>query len=107
VASVANPKSDATGGPSLVDRNGARLRGLAERQRPALQKARLQLEQATQGIAVARSAYRPQVGVGAMGDFMTGTHVHSLGAASFGLTASLPIFDGGLRRADLRTAEAD
>jgi outer membrane protein len=93
--------------PSLAARYRARLLPLAERQRPELQAARLRVEQAAQGISVARSAYLPQVGIGAMADFMTSTHASTFGGASFGLTASLPLFDSGLRRDQLQSAEAE
>jgi outer membrane protein len=93
--------------PSLAERYRGRLLALAERQRPELQGARLRVEQAAQGMAVARSADRPQIGIAAMGDFMSGADARTFGGASFGLTASLPLFDAGLRRADRRSAEAD
>jgi outer membrane protein TolC len=92
---------------SLSERYRSRLLAAAEGQRPELRAARLRVEQAGQGVGVARSAYRPQVGVGAMFDFMDGTHVDPFGGTSFGLTASLPLLDGGLRRANTRSAEAD
>jgi outer membrane protein TolC len=93
--------------PTLVSRYRSRLLTLAERQRPELQAARLRVEQADQGINVARSAYRPQIGIGAMADYMTGSNADTFGGASFGLTASLPLLDGGLRRADLHSAQAE
>jgi outer membrane protein TolC len=102
------PRVPAAAPPAtLVERYRSRLISLAEMQRPELHAARLRVEQAAQGVAVARSAYRPQIGIGAMGDFMTGADVKTFGGTSFGLTASLPLFDAGLRRADRRSAEAD
>jgi outer membrane protein TolC len=80
---------------------------LAERQRPELQAARLRVNEAAEGVSAARSASLPQIGIAAMGDFMTGDHSPTFAGTSFGLTASLPLFDAGLRRADRRTAEAD
>src|SRR5207248_2795448 len=82
-APEAQPDSPPASKPDLVDRYRSRLLPLAERQRPELQSARLRVEQAQEGIGVARSAYRPQVAVGAMADWMTGSHTSTLGAASF------------------------
>jgi outer membrane protein len=97
-----------TAPPSVdIERYRASLLALAERQRPELQAARLRVEEAGHGVRIARSADRPQVAVGAMADWMTGVNVDSFGGTSFGLTASLPVFDAGLRRANRRTAEAD
>jgi outer membrane protein TolC len=93
--------------PPEIERYRAPLLALAERRRPELQAARLRVEEAAHGISVARSADRPQVAVGAMADWMTGASADTFGGASFGLTASLPLFDAGLRRANRRTAEAD
>jgi outer membrane protein len=104
---LAGPATAAPVGPSLSERYRSRLLTLAEVQRPELRSAQLRVEQAQHGIAAVKSAYRPQVGVGAMFDFMTGSHADPFGGASVGLTASLPLFDGGVRRANVKTAEAD
>jgi outer membrane protein TolC len=106
-APLAASGTPSTAPPSLVERYRSRLLALAERQRPELRAARLRVDEAAAGVSVARSASLPQVGIAAMGDLMTGDHSPTFGGTSFGLTASLPLFDAGLRRADRRTAEAD
>jgi outer membrane protein TolC len=83
------------------------LLALAARQRPELRAARLRVAQAAQGVSVERSANRPQIALGVAADFMDGEHVGPFSGANFGITASLPLFDAGLRRANRRTAEAE
>jgi outer membrane protein TolC len=79
---------------------------VAEQRRPLLEAQRFRIQSARQGIGVARSAYRPQVSLFAMGDAMQGRDIDSSRGYTAGLAVGLPILDGGLRRADLRRAEA-
>ena len=78
----------------------------AARKRPELRRAREQIAAANAGVAVARSAYRPQVGLALMSDTMKAKGMPSFSGVAGGVVAALPILDGGRRRADLREAQA-
>jgi outer membrane protein TolC len=84
-----------------------RLLEIAERNRPELAAAARRREAGQAEVGVAQSAYRPQLGVGVMADLMKMKGEPLFGGATFGLSASLPILDGGLRRARLSTARAE
>lgn len=73
--------------------------------RPEIAAAQHQVEAARAGVRDAREAYSPQVYGVAMGDAMTEAGGGRLGY-SVGLTASLPLADGGQRRADVDAAKA-
>jgi len=73
--------------------------------RPELAAAQRQVEAAQAGVRAARGEYAPQVYGVAMGDAMTGQGVGRTGY-TVGLTASLPLYDGGQRRADVDEASA-
>ena len=77
----------------------------ADAHRPELAAARYQVEAAQAGVGAARGEYAPQVYGVAMGDAMTGAGVGRVGY-TVGLTASLPLYDGGQRRADTDGAKA-
>lgn len=77
----------------------------AEAHRPELAAARKQRDAAQAGVSTAKGAYSPQVYGVAMGDAMTGQGVGRAGY-TVGLTASLPLYDGGQRRADVDGAKA-
>ena len=77
----------------------------ADAHRPELAAAQRQVEAAQAGVRAARGEYAPQVYGVAMGDAMTGSGVGRVGY-TVGLTASLPLYDGGQRRADEDGAKA-
>ena len=77
----------------------------AEAHRPELASAQKQVEAAQAGVSAAKGAYAPQVYGVAMADAMTGQSVGRTGY-TVGLTASLPLYDGGQRRADEDGAKA-
>ena len=82
---------------------------LAQSQRPELQASLQRLQAADEQSAASRSAFRPQVNLFATGD-LSNERVAGGGSASgvtYGIVAALPIFDGGLRRAQLRESEAE
>lgn len=79
---------------------------LAEQRRPLLEAQRFRIQSAQQGVGVARSAYRPQVSLFAMGDAMQGRDINSSSGYTAGIAIGLPILDGGMRRAELRRAQA-
>jgi outer membrane protein TolC len=78
----------------------------AEKNQPALFAA---AERAKAGAAeerAAKSAFLPQIGLTAMGMTMKPNGQPSMGGALFGITASIPLFDGGSRQAKLQEARA-
>ena len=77
----------------------------ADTHRPELAAAQRQVEAAQASVRAARGEYAPQVYGVAMGDAMTGQGVGRVGY-TVGLTASLPLYDGGQRRADVDGAKA-
>ena len=89
------------------DTPGGRREALqeAEARRPETAAAQRQIEAAQAAVAAARGAYSPQVYAVAMGDTMA---MQGGGRSGYtlGLAASLPIIDGGQRRADVDAAKA-
>ena len=77
----------------------------AEVRRPELASAKKQVEAAEAGVSTAKGVYSPQIYGVAMGDAMAGQGVGRVGY-TVGLTASLPLYDGGQRRADVDGAKA-
>ncbi len=78
---------------------------LADARRPELAAAMRQVEAAASAVKAAQGAYAPQVYGVAMADASAGAGVGRTGY-TLGLTASLPLYDGGLRRADVDAARA-
>ncbi len=99
------PAGSAGGG--APDPQLRRLLETAQKNRSELTAAGFRREAGQADVEAARSAYRPQVGIGVMGDLMKMKGEPLFGGATFGFTASLPILDGGLRRARLGTARAE
>jgi len=83
------------------------LLSLAQRDRPEIRAAEQQVRGAAAETSAIRGAYRPQVGVTAMGDLMKMGSESSRTGNTIGLTASLPLYTGGMREARIRTAEAE
>lgn len=75
------------------------------RRRPELIAAEAQVQAAQSGVRSAEGAYAPQVYGVAMGDASLGQGLSRAGY-TLGLTASLPLYDGGQRRADVDAARA-
>jgi outer membrane protein len=65
------------------------------------------IEGGLEEVKIAKSAYRPQIGVGVMGDLSKMRGQSLFGGSTFGVVGSLPILDGGSRKAKVRTAEAE
>ncbi len=79
---------------------------LAEaKRRPELIAANAQVQAAQSAVRGAEGAYVPQVYGVAMGDASLGQGLQRAGY-TLGLTASLPLYDGGQRRADVDAAKA-
>ena len=79
---------------------------LALARRPELAAAAQIAEAAKAAVRDAQGAYQPQVYGVAMGDAMALTQGRSRAGYSVGITASLPLVDGGQRRADVDAAKA-
>jgi outer membrane protein len=77
----------------------------AEAHRPELAAAQKLVEAAQSGVSAARGEYAPQVYGVAMGDATAGQGIGRAGY-TVGLTASLPLYDAGQRRADVDGASA-
>lgn len=78
---------------------------LADTRRPELAAAVRQVEATSNSVKAAQGAYTPQVYGVAMADASAGAGMGRTGY-TLGLTASLPLYDGGQRRADVDAAHA-
>jgi outer membrane protein TolC len=85
----------------------AALLRLAERQRPALRAAGQRIRAAQAAEKAIDSAYGPQVNAFVMGDIGKSRFSGRFGGTTFGVVASLPIFNGGQKSARLQTAQAE
>jgi outer membrane protein TolC len=74
--------------------------------RPEARAAAARVAQARRQVAARRAAFQPQVDAMLMLGGETVSGMGSGGGYTAGLAASLPILDGGMRRADLAEAEA-
>ncbi len=80
---------------------------LAGHRRPELQAASQRTHGALADAAVARSAYKPQVDLFAMGDLTSHRGVSGFAGTTIGVVATLPLYDGGERKAHVSSAEAE
>lgn len=92
--------------PTLSPELAALLR-VAERQRPELHASKERLKGAQAETSLARSGFQPQVNLFAMGDAMKSKGSDPFVGATFGVTASIPLYNGGQQRARIQTAEAE
>ena len=76
----------------------------AEKNRPEMAAAATQIAAAKSGVGAVRGEYAPQIYGLAMGDAMSGSPAHM--DYTVGISASLPLFDGGQLGADRDTASA-
>jgi outer membrane protein TolC len=97
----------AAGGEDAAQRELQALMRVAERQRPELEAATQRVRGAEQESAGIRGAYRPQVSIAAMGDFMKARSQDPFAGVTYGVVASIPLVNGGQRRARVQTAEAE
>lgn len=77
----------------------------ADVSRPELAAAQRRIEASQAAVNAVRAEYAPQVYGVAMGDAMTTQSAGRLGY-TVGVTASLPLYDGGQRRADMDAAKS-
>ena len=91
--------------PSIASRSAAEAIELAEARRPALQAAYRQLEAARASARAIRGAYSPQSYALGMAD---ASAAGGAGRAGYtvGVTVSIPLYEGGQRRADADMAQA-
>jgi outer membrane protein len=79
----------------------------AETRRPELQAATSRIEAGQSEVRAARSAYRPQVNAFVAGDIMKMQGMSTQNGATYGIVASIPLFDGGARQAGVQSAQAE
>src|SRR5262249_11674556 len=97
----AAPSGTPAAGPGrALPEDLAALLRLAERRRPELLAAGQRVRAARAETASVRGAYGPQVNLFAMGDAL---NRDPNAGVTFGAVASLPLFNGGQRRARLQT----
>lgn len=84
----------------------AGLLALAERQRPEMLAAAARIASARADTSAARSEFGPQVSLFAMGDIAEQHAVAGFAGATYGVVASLPLYNGGQRRARVEAMQA-
>lgn len=99
-------KPEATSGTATPLQSLKELLGAAEKQRPELRAARQRTAASGSGASSAKSAYRPQLSLMAMGDAMRVRGMEPFTGATFGLVIGLPVLDGGMRKASVDEAKA-
>jgi outer membrane protein len=80
---------------------------LAEQQRPDLAATHARRAGGREGVRAARGLYQPQISAGAMADLTQMRDRDFMSGTTFGVVASLPILDGGLRRSQVQAARAE
>lgn len=80
------------------------LRQLAVRQRPEVTAAHARIKAARSGVGVAKSAYKPQIYAMGMAELAASSESTDTGAL-VGITVSIPILDGGLRKSAVDEAQ--
>jgi outer membrane protein TolC len=80
---------------------------MAQNRRPELQSASGLVRAAQSATDAARGERRPQLDLFAMGSAGRSDSDGAFSDTTFGVVASYPLFDGGLRRARVRETEAD
>jgi outer membrane protein TolC len=92
-------ESAAPGDPAALTVQALKLR-------PAAQAAQAQVDAAARQVQAQRAAYRPQLALDAMGDAWKASGSDLNGGYTAALVASLPLLDGGSRRAEVKEAQA-
>lgn len=80
------------------------LRQLAVRQRPEVTAAHARIKAARSDVGVAKSAYKPQIYAMGMAELAASSESTDTGAL-VGITVSIPILDGGLRKSAVDEAQ--
>jgi outer membrane protein TolC len=92
--------------PTILQEPLADAIHLAEKNRPELAAANERLIAARAGVSAVHGEYAPQVYVVGMADAMINQGSSDQAGYTVGLTASIPLYDGGDRRADADSATA-
>ncbi len=79
----------------------------ARTESPMIHAVQRRLDAANHGLHAAAAARRPQVYASLMGSIFTPRAMAGNGAATFALTAAMPILDGGVRKSAQARAEAE
>lgn len=95
------------GAQPAPDGESAELLELARRQRPELSAAGQRLSAAHAAKRSARAAFSPQISLFGSGDVMDGRGMDRSGGVTFGVVASMGLYNGGQRRAAVAEAEAE
>lgn len=93
--------------PSTGEVQLSALLSLAERLRPELRAAQARTQAAAAEAGVVRGTYRPQVNAFAMSDVLKMRGTNATSGATYGIVASVPIFNGGQGKANLQVARAE
>jgi len=93
--------------PNNIDQNIEVLIEQAHSRRPDLMASEAQLKAAEASIEVSRSAAKPTVSVAVSNGFQTGSNLSSNDNSAFGVTVSIPIFNGYAPTYRIRAAEAN
>jgi outer membrane protein len=78
----------------------------ASRARPELQAARARVDAARAQSGAARASYQPQIYAAAMADLFAPSSAGRNTGGTIGVTISIPLVDGGQRRAEIGSAQA-
>ncbi len=78
----------------------------AEKQNPRLTGARRRIEAADAEVAAKKGAFKPQIGLMGMSDHFESRTMGSDTGYTVGVVGSLPILDGGMRKAELSEARS-
>lgn len=89
------------------DHDRAELVAQAMARRPELASAQLAIDAASASLDAARRGLRPTISLGASAGWMVSNNTTGDPSWSLGVSLSVPIFDGGLTRAQTREAEAN
>lgn len=82
------------------------VRATALQQRPEITAARARIHASDATVSAAKSAYKPQLYATVMQDFETIRGMGSDQGYIVGITAAIPILDGGLRKSEVSEAKA-
>jgi outer membrane protein TolC len=92
--------------PAAADPNAEELAAQARTNRPEVRALAARVEAAQREVAARKAAYRPQLDAMLMFDAEKASGMGLDGGYTVGLVGSLPLFDGGERKAGVAEAEA-
>ncbi|HEV2473189.1 MAG TPA: TolC family protein, partial [Chthonomonadales bacterium] len=101
-----SPAQPSPAGAAPLDTAAPALLRLAVSRRPEIMAANERVRSAGDTVAEARGSYLPQVDLFAMGDVIDTQASRSFAGTTYGLAASVPLYNGGDRRAQIDSALA-